>query len=171
MIHFPESPTNIRLTSLVSYTLWLLKLVPESAQSQLLPLIFTLKEIPSCTFPDSSLALTSALGNIFLPISVCSSNTLSTNNFSSLPETGGFCLFYASILKTDPHLLSVLERVSNHTNLLMHFLFLHSTLAKDKLALPTSNNLWSNDSGVGEVEFMEFQTACPDLLKMGRLSE
>lgn len=48
---------------------------------------------------------------------------------------------------------------------LMYFLLLHSTFVKDKLALPTANSLWTNESGLGESEFMEFQAACVELLE------
>jgi hypothetical protein len=48
---------------------------------------------------------------------------------------------------------------------LMYFLLLHSTFVKDKLALPTANSLWTNESGLGESEFMEFQAVCVELLE------
>ena len=131
---------------------------------RLLPSVFSIEEIPSCSFPDPALALTSSLGHSFLPLVIDPSKS-DTEDVTSLSTNGRFCLYYSSILKADPQIIPDLEQDTKSMIQLMYFLLLHSTFAKDKLALPTANSLWRNESGWGESEFMKFQAVCVELLE------
>jgi hypothetical protein len=152
----------------VSYTMWLYKLMPESEDAvalfrmQVLGSVFTFQESLSYSFPDPSLALSSALGNLFLPFIYSSDN-----DKTSQSRGGNFCLFFAALLKTNPYLIPTLEGHEDVNPMadLMYFLLLHSTFVKDKLALPSANDLWSQESAVGETEFMQFQADCVELLE------
>ena len=156
---------NSRLNSLVSFTLWLYNLQSSSAKSIFLRSIFTFDKPLSCTFPDPSLALTSALGNTYLPLLSRSSCSHPQGHLSS-SASGRTCLFYASILKTDPCLISALEEADTNPMIeTLYLLLLHSTFAKDKLALPTANSLWIDKSGIGESDFLTFQSECIELLE------
>jgi len=131
---------------------------------QILGSVFTLRDSASYSFPDPSLALSSALGNIFLPF-IHSSNV--EHEKSSQSQSGRFCLFFVALLKEHPHLIDTLESHEdvNPMTDLMFFLLLHSTFVKDKLALPSANDLWSEKSAVGEADFMQFQVDCIELME------
>lgn len=154
---------NCRINDLVSYTHWLLQQLGEGAKSNILPSIFSF-EMPRCSFPDPSLALTITLGNIFLPFVAGASESQRITPL--LTVNGRLCLFYMSLIETDTQLLDTLERSkeSNILNRLIHFLLLHSALVKDKLALPTANTLWIESSEIGESEFIQFQANCIDMI-------
>lgn len=123
--------------------------------------------MPPCVFPDLSLALTSALGNVFLPYVLQESGSPTDSSPISLDTNGRLCLFYSGLLNTNPRMILELERNHEENVMipLMHFLFLHSSFAKDKLAVSSVNNLWDDNAGVGELEFMEFQADCVDILE------
>jgi hypothetical protein len=141
-------------------------LLDKPAKPRFIHSVFSLDGLPSCAFPHPSLALTSALGNIFLPHIVHSTDT-PTDDRELLSTNGRFCLFYTSILDAESHLMIFLEDGETDTmNRLLYFLFLHTAFAKDKLALPTANSLWTKDSGIGETDFMDFQSICIKLLEM-----
>jgi hypothetical protein len=150
--------------------MWLYQLMPEGEDAvsllrmQVLGSVFTLQESAYYTFPDPSLALSSALGNIFLPF-IHSSDF--EHDKSSLSQSGRFCLFFAALLKQHPHLVAALESHEdiNPMTDLMYFLLLHATFVKDKLALPSANDLWTEKSAVGEADFMQFQIDCVELLE------
>lgn len=144
--------------------MWLYNLQYEDAKAHCLRSIFSFDRPSSSTFPDPSLAVTSALGNTFLPLVIRSSDS-HQHDKASLSAYGHTCLFYASILRTDPDLISVLEDDSNPMIEILCFLLLHSTFAKDKLALPAANSLWADKSGIGESEFLNFQAECVELLE------
>jgi len=150
--------------------MWLYQLMPEGEDAvsllrmQVLGSVFTLQESASYTFPDPSLALSSALGNIFLPF-IHSSEI--EHDKSSLSQSGRFCLFFVELLKEHPHLVAALESHEdiNPMTDLMYFLLLHATFVKDKLALQSANDLWNEKSAVGEADFMQFQIDCIELLE------
>ena len=150
--------------------MWLYKLLPEGEDAvsllrmQVLGSVFTLQESASYSFPDPSLALSSALGNIFLPF-IYSSDV--KHDKSSQSQSGRFCLFFVALLKEHPHLIAALESHEdvNPMTDLMFLLLLQATFVKDKLALPSANDLWSEKSAVGETDFMQFQVDCIELLE------
>ena len=131
---------------------------------QVLGSVFSLQESSSYAFPDPSLAISSALGNLFLPFI---HSSLGRPDKSSQSRSGRLCLFLAGLLRDHPHLIAALESHEdvNPMTDLMYFLLLHSTFVKDKLALPSANDLWSEKSAVGEADFRQFQTDCVELLE------
>jgi len=150
--------------------MWLYQLMPEKEDAasvfrmQVLGWVFMLQETAPYAYPDASLALTSALGNIFLPF--IHSSTAKSNN-STQSSRGRFCLFFVAMLKQHPHLISALEchEDINGMTTLMYLLLLTATFVKDKLALPSANDLWSDDKALGESDFMQYQTDCIGLLE------
>jgi hypothetical protein len=150
--------------------MWLYQLMPEREDAvalfrmQVLGSVFTLQESVSYAFPDPSLALSSALGNIFLPFIY---PPTIESDCSSQSQSGRFCLFFVALLKEHQHLLTALESHEdiNPMTDLMYFLLLNATFVKDKLALTSANDLWNEKSALGESDFMQFQTDCVELLE------
>jgi hypothetical protein len=136
---------------------------PETSKPDLFLSIFTSFKPLDCAFPDSSLAVTSTLGNIFLALK--GSSQISTTA-PSLLSTGRRSLFYSYLIQTSPAIFGELENIhDDKIPELMLFLFLHVCFVKDKLSFADANSLWSEDSSIGEIEFMGFQRICFDFLE------
>ena len=105
------------------------------------------------------MALTSTLGNIFLPLAASTDPKVIS---PSLVVNGRLCLFFSFLLETELGLIDDLEEADDRERLtdVMFFLFLHAAFAKDKLAVSYANSLWTSRSAVGETEFIRFQTLC-----------
>jgi hypothetical protein len=160
---------NNRINLVVTFALWLLQLVSPEEKPEFVSKIFSFEEPRSFSLPDPSLALTSSLGNVFLPF-LAQSHNLSSDDQESLTANGILCLFFAAILIIHSDLISTLEDRSDKMVELLYFLFIHSTLAKDKLSLSTANSLWTSDSAVGESEFLQFQGQCMEILEKVNVS-
>jgi len=153
-----------RLRSLVAYITFLHGLTSENSLSKFVSEVFAIDKQPSYSFPDPSLALTSTLGGLFLPFLASSPNS---KNSSSLLESGHYALFHSILLANDPPapdlppFLTLLEK-TDKTQLVqvLYFIFQHLALAKDKLSLPTANDLWSSTSGIREQEYLGFTSPC-----------
>jgi hypothetical protein len=115
------------------------------------------------SYPNPSLALTSALGNIFLPFTedLVSSEAVSPEYLQS---AGRLCFFRVSLLLEETSLIQSLEKSGKDIGLLEQ-VFLLCAYAKDKLALPSANALWSDGIGLDGDDFIRFQSDCFELLE------
>ena len=112
------------------------------------------------SFPPPDLALTSALGSIFLPS--IAENT-DVDRFPSVTASGQLSIFYLQILMAGmPYIGSEIE---DRLPGIVYFLLLHSAFSKDKLALPNANDLWTAESKVTEADFLEYQEECIRLVE------
>jgi hypothetical protein len=149
------------LKLLGDFALWLILRVKELNDRQvILHDLFSgpKNKLPVPSFPNPSLALTSALGPIFLPSIV--QNT-ETDSFPSVTASGQLCIFYLQVLLTGmPFIGAEIQALSE----IIHFLLLHSAFSKDKLALSGANDLWTNESKVAEADFLEYQEECIHLV-------
>jgi hypothetical protein len=117
--------------------------------------------ISPSSYPDPSLALTSALGNIFLPFTEdIISKTVSPEYLQSV---GRLYFFRVSLLLEEPNLINALEK-SGKDIVLLEQVFLLCAYAKDKLSLPLANALWSDGIGLDGDDFIGFQSDCFELL-------
>ena len=161
----PSIVANIRLGRLVSFCFWLGEAPDTIEESGLLPPLFDFPFEATSSFPEPSLALTSALGNSFLPFLTASAPAASVST-TNLGSNGRLCLFYASLLHSEPDIISFFERPDpEFIPRVMQFLFLHCAYAKDKLALPNANALWTDHSSVNDEDFIKYQGKCFDLLE------
>lgn len=151
----------------MSFTMWIYRLGSDTVKSEFFGSLFSFDDKLQRSYPHPSLALTSALSNVFLPFIQRYAPSSDFNHAPLMTVNGRLSLFYANLLFNYPDIISVLEDKDNSDRMseLMYFLFLQSTLAKDKLALPSSNSLWDDNSGVGELEFMKLPSICVNILE------
>jgi hypothetical protein len=145
------------LKLLGDFALWLVLRVKEPKDRKLvLDDLFdgAKTELVVPTFPDPGLALTSALGPIYLPSVALKTEV---DSFPSVSGSGQLAIFYLQLLLTGlPFIGDEIETLPG----VVHFLLLHSALSKDKLALSDANDLWHNESKVTEADFLEYQEEC-----------
>jgi hypothetical protein len=150
----------------VRFALWLYGLTAETEQQYVLRQIFDSHSLPRSRYPHPSLALTSVLGDAFLPFLDDSVKQTAEDSQIATKSDAALCLFYASLLDSEAGIITALEQSGKDLlNQLLIFLFFHSALTKDMLAFPTPNSTWSTTSGIGEPELMTFQSICLELLE------
>jgi hypothetical protein len=145
------------LKLLGDFALWLILRVKEPKERQVIlrDLFYgSEKELPVPSFPHPSLALTNALGPIYLP---SIAHNTKVDRFPSVTASGQLSIFYLQVLLTGmPFIGDEIETLPG----IMHFLLLHSAFSKDKLALSGANDLWTSESKVTEADFLEYQEEC-----------
>ena len=146
------------------FALWLYGLTAETEQHYVLRQLFVFHSLPVSRYPHPSLALTSALGDAFLPF--LDDSVEQAAEQIATKSDAALCLFYASLLDSETGIITALEQSDKDLlNHLLIFLFFHTALSKDMLSFPTPNLTWSTTSGIGEPELMTFQSICLELLE------
>ena len=152
-----------RLKLLGDFSHWLIMRMDESKRKEILTSLFSVsKQLPVLSFPDSSLSLTSSLGHVFLPFIAAESRD-DTRPSTSVAVSGRFSLFYLQILLTGMSFIGT--RIEGDLSTVIHYLLLHSALSKDKLAHFIANDLWTINSNVNEIDFLDYQAECIQLVK------
>ena len=160
------SLTNIRnIKSLASFMSWLGSLASSGENIEIGRVMFSF-DMPSIfSFPEPVLAITSGLGDIFLPF-IAGHDGLEYTGNPAYAVNGHLALFFAQLLTADIGIFQGLNDNSENMAKVIHFLFLHSAFVKDKLSLNSMNTLWTANSRIGESEFLQFQSQCIQILGM-----
>jgi hypothetical protein len=140
--------------------------MPQDEKLKLLRKLFDFLPTAATSFPHPSLALTSALGNIFLPLLPIESQKGYPME-KELQSTIRLNLFYSCVLDNDDHeIVRTLEQSGKEfMSELIIFLLLHAAFVKDILAMPPCAEEEWNKAGVSESQFMAFQTYCLELVE------
>ena len=152
------------IDELGEFTLWFFHLMPQTERQRLLRKLFDFLPSAATSYPDPSLALTSALGNIFLPFLPAESQSGRIEE-KEMQSSLRLNLFYSCVLDNDDlEILKTLEKSGpEFMSEFIIFLLLHSAFVKDILSMPSVEEEW-NEAGVSESQFMAFQTYCLELL-------
>jgi len=134
----------------------------ESKRKGFLTSLFSVsKQLPVLSFPNSSLSLTSALGHVFLPF-IAAESRANPRPSASVAISGRFSLFYLRILLSGMSFFGA--RIEADLPTVIHYLLLHSALSKDKLAYSAANDLWTISSNVKEIDYLDYQAQCIQLV-------
>ena len=147
---------------MLDYIQSLLKICPETELNDKIARLFTLTPVKIYNFPDSSLALTSSLGNIYLPHLAATSSDKVQSAVDVLAINRSWVhITLVRLLKESSFLIVAVQQLD--TNFVNHFfagLFLHCTFTKDLLANPKAMSNCLISVGFSETELLDFQSDC-----------
>jgi hypothetical protein len=134
------------------------RLSPEAEIAHMTGRLLTLDRVTVPAFPHPSLALTSTLGNIYLPFLQVSSS----NDIQPIPNADSrsrLCVTFAALVNQSLTHTTELDG-DDFKITFLSTLFLHCAFAKDYLAYPAAMSTWSIFPGFSETELLDFQSNC-----------
>jgi len=138
---------------------------PASETTSMTTRLFTLDRVIVPSFPHPSLALTSTLGNIYLPF-LLQPPSAEPSTIPNADSRSRLCLILVGLLAQSPILSSELEQAGEKFKVdFLCTLFLHSAFAKDYLAYPAAMSNWSIFPGFNETDLLDFQSNCFSVLE------
>jgi hypothetical protein len=160
---------NISPEDIAEFALWFFELFKGDERSQKLRKLFDFPHTNPTRYPHPSLALTSALDNIFLPFLPRESEdeSMSSQEYQDLQPNLRLCIFYAMMLDSEgSDMLTLLGRESGKEFMseFLIFLLLHSQYMKELVALSPSQAKVDEGAMNGEA-FEVFQKWISDVLK------